>query len=182
MRHFITAILLFLTSHLFSQGPFEFKKVVDEFTEEVSYQTNWMRLNDPVWQKGPISWLKFNLVEDKYILELKTSTLSNVFTVDQGDLFYIKMANGDMIKLESQESAITAPKAGAVNIRGKDAIGIHLFFMMSRSDIEKLSDSQIDKCRLDANEGKLEIEPETKKYKKELQENWVKIYNALPKS
>ena len=132
--------------------------------------TDWTTLNDPAWKNGRIAYLRLSKQDGIIVMSLKATTAGNVVSVKEGADFLIKTESGEVVKFKNHEFEIAGYGDGAINLRGSKALGVELHFLATQEQVEIISKSKIAKVRLVTSEGNLEIEPETKKYKKGLQE------------
>ncbi len=137
---------------------------IDEFTGDTILSSDWITLNDPVWKKGRIAYLKISTIDKQLVLQFKTTTGNNIAFVDEGDLFYIKLANNQILEFSSMTSEFTTLGGGAINLRGSKTEGFFLHFLITEKQLVDLAKSNIYKVRLNTQQGYLEIEPEKKKY------------------
>lgn len=164
---YLTLALLFLPFIALSQQ-YGIKYETDEFTSEETLTSDWITLNDPVWKKGRISYIRVLESQNSLFLSLKTTTGEKAYSIDQGDFLYLKLENNEVIQLESLKDQITGVGDGAVKLRGSDVLGFDLIFTIDRDILKSLSENRISKIRLALNEGNLEVEPEKKRYKDEM--------------
>ena len=140
------------------------KKVIDEYTGEVRYESEWAKLNESTWTAGYLAYVRFHFVDSSFVFELKTTTQGSVVSIDKGADFHIKFTDGSVIELTNEEYAITSIGEGAIGMSGSEALGLNLFFVVDRGTIEAISEKSIEKCRLMTSGGPMEIIPSKRKF------------------
>lgn len=181
MKKLIPFLLFLLPAVGFSQNDFKVELVIDEFTKDSSIVTSWMTLNVPTW-KGYTGYVRFSSkkISDQRLfwLELKSGT-QKVVAVDEGKEFFLKFEDESIMKLANAIHTIADTGKGAIGFYGSAAMGVHLFFPISKTDLEKLGKTPILKCRLTTNEGYIEIDPEKKKNTANIQLGANKFFNFM---
>ncbi|PSR12835.1 MAG: hypothetical protein DA408_19865 [Bacteroidetes bacterium] len=177
-KQFIILFTLILASSLSNAQSFGIAREIDEFTGDTIVSCDWVTLNDPVWKSGPISYFKLYQLDGQSILHFKV-TSSKVNSVDEGDSFFIKLNNGEILEFAVNEHQITSRGAGAHKFRGSEALGFSLLFKVSTEQLKQLSSSNVSKLRLETRNGYLEFEPEKQKYKKEVTDYFAFFYKFI---
>ena len=185
---FLFLFLAFSTLNVIAQNKFEIKTQVNDWEKEEITRTTWMKFNDPTWKDGHIAYVRLGYVESDLFIEFKTtvgSSASAVVSFDEDDLFYIKFKDGTIEKFKNSKFLISDKGAGSIGFRGSASFGFHLAFYLTEEQLNKFFKVEIEKCRLDLNNGFIEIIPEKKKWPKAIRENsglFVREYYKQKKS
>jgi hypothetical protein len=99
------------------------------------------------------------------------SSKYNVYSVQKNSNLMFKMNNDSIISLEAIEYSISEKGGGAIGLSGSAAWGIHIKYLIDKSDIEKYK-SGFSKIRIYTTDGY--IEEDNIKL-----ENSIKLYNTL---
>lgn len=163
MKKIILSLLLVLSTQLM-YGQEIVKNETDEFTGASLVRTSWEKLN---WGETLLSYVSFGKVDDTYLLILKVMLrYGKVFSVDKGQVIYIKFSDDEILKLYNSEYQISSAGAGAVGITGSAVQGVMLTYVIDEEKLQKLKEKIIIKVRVNTTNGFGESKVKTKRAKK----------------
>ena len=140
---------------------------VDEFTKDTLLSTDWFTYNKPTWKTGNITYVR--LVADNNITALGFKVVTGeVASISETDKLYLMFDDESILELQNAEYQITDFGAGSINILGSGAMGFNLLFILDEEQMNKICSNEIMKYRLDTSDFKIVVEPEKKKYTKEI--------------
>lgn len=138
---------------------------VDKFDGTKMLKTNWVKLNDT--KASNLLFVRFSKVDTFLFLECKLSTNGNILHFAENADCFFKLSGGEMLRVNNAKSTIVSKGGGAVENLGKNELGVHLAFLITRQDLEKLSTLEIEGARITATTEQIDIFPD----KADLREN-----------
>lgn len=140
---------------------------IDEFTGKEIIETSWELLTKD--RKAKIaSYARYRKIDEILYLDVRMILpYHDFFTVREGDVFYIKFSDDEVITLQNNELTFSGIGKGSIGLSGSEANGIFLSFnITSDKTIQKLKENQINKIRLYTTNGYMNAEVKEKYSKK----------------
>jgi len=150
MKNIFLMLSIITSVSLFSQKIT--KDEIDEFTGDIIKETNWTTLNS----KGSFyTYARFRKVNDNYFLNFK-ALIGRVISIDEGENLYLKLENGEVLKLYNVKYEISGKGRGAIGLSGSSMLGIFIQCKLTNMQLESLKKNTIVKSRLLTNDGYIE--------------------------
>lgn len=156
-----TLRLIFL--FLFGLGSLNAQKLtedkMDEFTKVWIKRTSWAALTkNPGSAKAYRSAFRICKINDKVFLDLKMMLGDKVYSINEGDPIMFLFESGEVVKIYSNEFAITSIGAGAEGYGGSSELGTNTTYDLSPEVIEKIQNGKIKKIRIYISDSYIEQE------------------------
>lgn len=152
-------IFLYLLSFNVSKAQKLTEDKMDEFTKVWIKRTSWAALTkDPTSMKPYRSAFRVCKINDKVFLDLKMMLGDKVYSINEGDPIMFLFESGEVVKIYSNEFAITSTGAGAEGYGGSSELGTNTTYDLSPEVIEKIQTSKIKKIRIYISDSYIEQE------------------------
>jgi hypothetical protein len=138
--------LVAVSFQAFGQKLEENKK--DDFTGKLIKRTSWEQL---CWSNSN-GHCRFSLVGDSEFLDLKLM-IDKVFSIDKDQDLLLKLANGEIVTLKSQDYQNACLGCGATGLIGKQAEGLQTSYLITPEQVAKLKANKIVEVRIQTTEG-----------------------------
>lgn len=162
MRTIILLLAIFSTS-LFNAQELE-KNEIDEFTGNKIKNTSWEVITR---QMSADMSFRFCQIDSLYSMNIKfmkpTLGTPSYYSVSAGSEFYLKLNDNKVIKAYASKDVMSCFGCGATGFSGSAAMGIDVYFVISKDDLEILSKQSVSKIRFVTNSGKVEFDLQEKK-------------------
>ncbi|PHS64864.1 MAG: hypothetical protein COB12_07240 [Flavobacterium sp.] len=120
------------------------KNEIDEFTGDKIKETNWTTLNN----KGSFyTYARFRKINDNYYLDFK-ALIGRVISIDEGENIFLKLENGEILKLYNVKYEISGKGRGSIGLSGSSMMGIFIHCRLTSAQLESLKEFVIIKSRL----------------------------------
>ena len=158
MKYFIL-ILLFTTGVNYTFGQKLVKNEVDEFTGKIVKETSWETLN----KKSELySYVRFRKVDSTTYFVFKMMIGNTVYSVDKGEVLYLKFTDNEIVKLSNSEYQLTTYGGGATGLAGSKMLGVELTCIINKETLLKLEEKTLVKVRVYTSDGYVEAEVKDK--------------------
>ncbi|MDP3352338.1 MAG: hypothetical protein Q8S44_01180 [Flavobacteriaceae bacterium] len=151
----LLSILILTISAIYSQK-IETDKI-DEFTNSHIKETS--------WEKIEIGYFRFRKINDTFYFNFKYSNL-NVFSVSEGDKLILKLKDGSILDLMNSQYEISSIGAGAIGFLVSGAMGVNIYYPITKSQLKILEEINVEKYRLYTSLGYTDTEMKTKNSEK----------------
>jgi hypothetical protein len=141
---------------------------IDEFTNIKVKRTSWETLNNTM---EFTAYFRISRLNDIDYFDLKMMN-AGIFSIGKGQELMFKLSNGEIVKLQNIEYAITCTGCGAIGFGGSAGQGIQVSYLIDKENFEKLKSNSVVKIRIYTNSGYVENDTKEK--------NAKKIKSALP--
>jgi hypothetical protein len=155
----IILILIIITSANYSFGQDLTKNEVDEFTGKTVKETSWQILNK---KSALYSYVRFRKVDSTIYFVFKMMIGNTVYSVDKGEVLYLKFADEEIIKLSNTQYQLTTYGAGATGLAGSKMLGVELTCIISQEILSKMVEKTLAKVRVYTSDGYVEAEVKEK--------------------
>ena len=137
---------------------------VDEFTGSAIKRTSWETLNMTM---KFTAYFRISKINENLYFDLKLMIGGGeVFSIDEGDQFMLKLENDEIVKLSNLEFTITCTGCGARGISGSAAQGIQVTYPITPEQFNMLKNNTVSKIRIYTSDGYIENEFKLKYYSK----------------
>lgn len=100
---------------------------------------------------------RFLKLDNEYYLQLRLTVLQGkIFSVNQVDLFFLKLKNDLIIELKNFQYVISSPRSGATGIVGSSMEGVEVTYPLNDADIQNLLLSELLSSRVQTSQGYIE--------------------------
>jgi hypothetical protein len=147
----LVVTLCTLTQYVSAQKLREDK--IDEFTSDTIRSTHFEVFCMNMKFMAQIAVTKIN---NRMALEVKLSTEESLRSIEKDEEFMIKLKNGQVVKLLSNEFVQACKGCAAKGLMGSGADGIHAFYRIEPEQIQKLIESPVEKIRIYTHKGYME--------------------------
>ena len=156
----IIVILAGMTLQSFGQKLEENK--TDEFTKNSVKRTSWETLCS---SSVANAHFRVSLINEYKTFDLKLM-INKVFSIDKDQELMLKLANGDVVKLQNLKYTITCNGCGATGFVGSEAEGIQVDYPLDKDQVEQLKANKVVKVRIYTNDGYVEDDVKDKNAEK----------------
>lgn len=137
---------------------------VDEFTGDIKKSTSFELL---YMGFDFTTYHRFSKINDSYYLNLKIMLASgSVFAIGKDEELMLKLANNEIVKLKNSSYTITSRGGGAKDIIGSNAMGLSVYYRITKTQLETLKKHSLSKIRIYTTENYLEASVKAKKASK----------------
>lgn len=159
----IILILMIIINTNYTCGQELIKNEVDEFTGKTVKETSWETLN----KKSKLySYVRFRKVDSTIYFVFKMMIGNKVYSVDKGEVLYLKFADEEVVKISNSEYQLTTYGAGATGLAGSKMLGVELTCIINQEILSKLEEKTLAKVRVYTSDGYVEGEVNEKQAEK----------------
>ncbi|WP_139150357.1 hypothetical protein [Flagellimonas zhangzhouensis] len=153
------ALILFSSMSEFVLGQEIVKNEVDEFTGSRVIESSWESLTK---NSSLYSYVRFRKIDDEVFLNFKFMIGNKVFSVDKGEVLYLKFVDDEIVKLFNAEYQLSNFGDGAIGIVGSQMLGVELICLIDNTILLKLKEKNLDKIRVYTSKGYAETNIKSK--------------------
>lgn len=158
----IILILFFVSIANYSFGQKLVKNEVDEFTGKTVKETSWETLHRSMTLN---SYVRFRKVDNTiyFVFKMGVGFGKTVYSVDEGEVFYLKFTDDEIIKISNSQYELTTIGGGSVGLLGSSGFGVELTCIINQETLLKLEEKTLAKVRVYTSDGYVEDEVNKKR-------------------
>jgi len=162
MKKIILISSTLLLSALSGMSQNSIKLMVDDFTGDSLYHSNWIKLNKPKFTGSNVMHISVGGYGDKFYLFYKTTLFTPYCTVSEGKELLLK-TESKVLKFRNMDYTSSGTGDGAISYLNSKANGLFLKFLISKEDFEHLSMHKLQKIRLQTDQDLIDVDVNSKK-------------------